>query len=519
MRRWISILTFYFVISNSFCFISGQTSAPGGADQSPTTLIKIRNVEKLLGDVEKLMPSAPGSSTNQQIAMVRTMLMGSDWIDSERSVVAGVFSKGLQTNVVALIPFRAPNLLIEKALNAVARKNYYLTVIPPQPAFTVDPAVEEILAKASMTASSGNLSLEISTGKLAVMAEPQMAAVIMGMTAAQQTPTQAGQPQLSPQDMQAVMNDMLNLLKQAETLRLGIDFSGNIFTLYMDVDALPNTLLAHILDDSGSTTQLMDYPIDMPIQFRSRAHNTSEMMNLVGSGFDSIYRLIGIDINSMKEINQALTGEQAGGLQLSANGLALEAISVLQPGINGEDFLRYKYLPFLERANLQLSNLVPQQNGQPRAQIYERTADSVAAGINVVGVRAKANAMKPTDDKIAGILDKQIFELRLAAVGNLLFIATDDAKMEELINKSRSLAPAPAHGPMFQVNIKLGAVMKALTPSIQTGGTPSAALPDDLGNITMQAEMKNGHLTSQTSFNLDEMKKLAAHLKTLTVKK
>lgn len=517
MRRWISILTFYFVISNSFCFLSGQTSAPGGADQSPTTLIKIRNVEKLLGDVEKLMPSAPGSSTNQQIAMVRTMLMGSDWIDSERSVVAGVFSKGLQTNVVALIPFRAPNLLIEKALNAVARKNYYLTVIPPQPAFTVDPAVEESLAKASLTASSGNLSLEISTGKLAVMAEPQIAAFIMGMTAAQPNPAQASQPQLSPQDMQAVINEMVNMLKQAETLRLGIDFSGNIFTLYLDIDALPNTLLAHILDDPGSPTRLTDYQIDMPIQFRTRAHNTSDMMNLAGSGFDRIYRLIGIDINNMKEINQALTGEQAGGLQLSANGLALETISVLQPGINGEDFLRNKYLPFLEGANLQLSNLVPQQNSQPPVQTYERTADSTVAGIKVMGV--KINAIKPPDEKIAGLFAKQIFQLRLAAFDNLLFIASDDARMEALINKSRALAPAPAYGPMFRVDIKLGALMKGLVSVMPSGGTNPDALQDELGNITMQAEMKNGQLTSQTSLNIDEMKKLAANLKTLSVKK
>jgi hypothetical protein len=517
MRRWISILTFYFVISHSFCFLSVQTTTPGGADQSLTTLIKIRNVEKLLGDLEKLTPATPGSSTNQQLAMARMMLMGSNWIDPERSVVAGMFSEGLKTNVVALIPFHTPNIMIEKALNAVARKSYYLTVIPPQPAFNIDPAVEESLAKASMTASSGNLTLEISAGKLAVMAESQMAAVIMGMAAAQQNPIQAGQPQLSPQDMQAVMNDMFNLLKQAETLRLGIDFSGNIFTLYMDVDALPNTLLAHILDDPGGATGLMNYPVDMPIQFRSRAHNTSEIMNLFGSGFESIYRLIGIDINSMKEINQALTGEQSGGLQLSANGLALEEISVLQPGINGEDFLRNKYLPFLERANQQLSNPATQPNGNLPAQIYERTGDSVVAGINVVGVRAKANTMKLPDDKIARLLDKQIFEMRLAAVGNLLLIAPDDAKMEALFNKSRNLAPAPTHSPMFQVDIKLGDVVKALAPAIQTGGTPSVALPDGLGNITMQAEMKNGHLTSQTSFNIDEMKRLAANLKTLSV--
>jgi hypothetical protein len=521
MRRWISNLTFCFVFSASICCLSAQTAKPGDADQSPTLLLKIRNVEKLLGDFEKLMPSTPGSSSNQQLAMVRTMLMGSNWIDSERSVVAGVFSEGAKTNVVALIPFRTPNILFEKALNAVARKNYYLSVIPPQPAFTINPAVEESLAKASMTHSSGNLALEISASKLAVMAEPQMVAFITGAAAAQRNPTQAGQPQLSPQDMQAVMIDMLTMLKQVETLRLGIDFSDNIFTLYLDVDALPNTLLAHILTDPGSVTRLTNYSIDMPIQFRTRAYDTSDMMNLLGSGFDKIYRLIGVDINNMKEMNKALTGEQAGGIQLSANGLAIESVSVLQPGINGEDFLRNKYLPFLEGTNLQLSNLVSQPTGQPSAKIYERTADSVVAGINVMGVKIKLDAAtKPPDPKIAGIFNKLAFEMRLAAVGNLLLASSNDARMEALINKSRtSLTPAPAQGPMFRVDIKLGAFLKGIASLMPSGGTAPAALPDDLGNITIKADMKNGQLTSQTSFNIDEMKKLAANFKTLSIPK
>jgi hypothetical protein len=72
---------------------------------------------------------------------------------------------------------------------------------------------------------------------------------------------------------------------------------------------------------------------------------------------------------------------------------------------------------------------------------------------------------------------------------------------------------------MFRVDMKLGAFMKGIASLMPSGGTTPAALPDDLGNITMQAEMKNGQLTSQTSFNIDEMKKLAANFKTLSVRK
>ena len=74
---------------------------------------------------------------------------------------------------------------------------------------------------------------------------------------------------------------MLKTLRQAETFRYGLDLSGDILTLQLDIDALPNTPLASALIDPGGDSRLMNYPIDAPLQFRSRAHNMTGMMNLL----------------------------------------------------------------------------------------------------------------------------------------------------------------------------------------------------------------------------------------------
>jgi hypothetical protein len=90
--------------------------------------------------------------------------------------------------------------------------------------------------------------------------------------------------------------------------------------------------------------------------------------------------------------------------------------------------------------------------------------------------------------------------------------------MEVLINKAHSFTPTPAHGPMFRLDMKLGAFIKEFSSLLPTGGTP-AVLPDDLGDISVQVEIQNGQLAAQISLNIAEIKKLASSLKAPAVMK
>lgn len=506
-----------------FCTLAGlvtglmplAANAQEENDQSPLLLVKIRNIEQLLSDVEKLIPPDQNAQVTKQIGMVRMMLQGTDWIDPERSIVVGIFMKDAKINGVVLIPFRKPNPGFQQSLNAIGRADYYVTTFPPQQAFTVSPSVEESLFKASIAPSHGSLVVEAPAGKLLSMFEAPMAAALKKMEEAQSAqPTQPGAPPINPQ---AVVSDILNVLKQADTVRFGMDFSGNVFSLLFGVDAVPNTLLANALVDPDGETRLMDYPIDMPLQFRSRAPMAG-MVELQKLVYGKLYSQLGINFDDLAEFTKSFTGEMAGGLKIDANGLSMEVISILQPGINGEDFLQKTYLPWLERSNQQISKLIAKNANPPRAPFYKRTADSTVSGIKVAGIKANLDAVIPPNAKKPEILDKMSFEMRLAAVGDMLLIASNDAQIEELIKIARSLVKTPAHGPTFQFDMNLGAFLKDIK-SLLPPGQNTFVVPDNLGNVTMTAEMKDGQVNSRLSFNIDEIKKLVKIGKAQTVTK
>jgi hypothetical protein len=261
----------------------------------------------------------------------------------------------------------------------------------------------------------------------------------------------------------------------------------------------------------------MNYNSDMPIQFRSRAHDMTNLLNLMGSAFGSFYRRLGLDFEKMGDMAKSFTGETAGGMRISSSGLALETISILQPGVNGEAFLSNTYLPWLANYSLQMSNLTAQQTGKPPAPIYERTADSMVAGVKVMGVKPALSALVPSEKRKAGILDNMAFEIRIAAVGDLMFMASDDAKLEGLINRARSLKKSPAQGPISRIDLELGTFFKEIQALSPSAGA-SVVWPDNLGKLTTYVEMHNGKLITRTSFSLDDLRKLSTSFKAQTTK-
>jgi hypothetical protein len=496
-------------------FIPMAASAQGGTNQKPQLLIKIRNIDEFLNNIEKLIPRAQGSGSLLPTAMARGMLQGTDWIDPQRSIVAGMVSKDARSKWVILIPFRSANPKFQSVTGAIAGEDYYLATFPPEPGFTVNPAIKESLLSASAAAATGSLVIEAAVGQLLDAAEPQLSAAMKNMPTLPQV--QKGQSGMSPQESLEIVTGMLKTLRQAETLRFGLDLSGDILTLQLDIDARPNTPLASALIDSGGDSRLMNYPIDAPLQFRSRAYDKTGMIGLLGSSLGSFYRRIGLDFDRIGEMTKYFTGETASGMKISSDGFVVETISVLQPGINGEAFLSNTYLPWLENVSLQMSNLAAQQTGKPAAPLYKRTADSTVAGIKVMGVKANVNAIIPPEQQQAGIFKNLAFEMRIAAVGDMMFAASSDAKLESLITRSRGLTKSPAHGPAIRVDLKIGELFKSIQ-SLSPSAKGPAVWPDNLGNLTMNVEISNGKLATRTSFSIDDLRKLSEAAKSIAPK-
>ncbi len=483
--------------------------AQNAADQAPQLLIKIRDINQLMSDIEKLTPPDQGPAASQQIAMLRGMLQGTDWIDPGRSIVAGMVTGGPETRWIVMIPFLTANPNFQMAYGAIAGEDYYMTAFPPQPGFVLGPGVKEILLNASAAATASDLVVEAAASEFLTVAGPKFAAAIQNRAASQAA--SGGQTVMNAQETQAMLDNFLATFKQVKTLRLGLDLSDTFFTLQLDIDALPDTFLAGLLTDQGDNTRLAGYQTESPFRFRTRSYNVSGMMQLMGSGLGQVYRQMGLDFEELAEMTKSFTGEMAGGMQLAPSGTVYEMVYVFQPGVDGRAFIADVYLPWFERYNRQMAAFVAQQSGQPLATIYERTADSTVAGTKVIGVKTNFAAMVPPGAENTPLLTdgQQIFETRLAAVGDLMLITSDDARMEKLVATVRGLQDAPAQGPMARFDMDLGTFMADLR-NLMPPGTDSTTWPEDLGRLSMQAAMQNGNLTTRTRFNIDDLSKLSA---------
>jgi hypothetical protein len=258
---------------------------------------------------------------------------------------------------------------------------------------------------------------------------------------------------------------------------------------------------------------LMSFSSDMPIQIRSRSQNVAGMLNLMTeSGINSVYRKLGIDFDKLGDVTKQLTGEMAGGMNISSSGFATKFIYILKPGVDGNAFISNTYLPWLENYSSQVLNLASQQNGAPPVKVYKRTTDSTVAGVKVRGVKADFGAILPPEAQNNVTLKKLAVEIRLAAIGDLMLLAPSDAQLEDLINKSRALKSSPAQGPVILADVNLGALIKGIQSLMPSTGKPFA-LPEDLGNITISGDMDKGKLATRTSFNIDLLRKLSAVMK------
>ena len=136
--------------------------------------------------------------------------------------------------------------------------------------------------------------------------------------------------------------------------------------------------------------------------------------------------------------------------------------------------------------------------------MFARTPDSSVAGVKVMGV--KTNIVTP-NSKGGNPFDNLALEMRMAAKDDLMFIASDDAKIEKFINGTRSLIHSPAGGPTGRLTLDLSALLRNIQ-SLLPAGQSSVALPDNLGIISSEFEMKNGALRTRTSFNTEALGKL-----------
>lgn len=481
---------------------------PATGAGEPPLLVKIGDVERLIRDVEALTPA--DSPVRAQVGMLRALVGGTGWLDPARPVVAGVLEAGPRPALVALVPYAAPNPQFQAAFGAAAREGYYLLSFPPRPGTlpAIDPALEQALLRASAVRPPVNLVLEIPAALLLARMKPQIDAALAKVGEAEPAPSGSGGVVIPPDEVRAMMGDMLGLVGQAETLRLGMEVEGEALSLVMDVEAGRDTALGRLFVDPGGETRLGEVAADMPLRFWSRAPEMSGMMELAELAYGRLYRRMGFDPGELSALAEAFTGEMSGGMRLDAEGIAMRGIYVLRPGVDGSAYIEQTYLPFLDRYAGRVAALAAAADRPAPAALYERTADSTVAGLRVVGLRMNPGALPGAGaDGPDNPLEQLPFEVRMAASGDLLLFASSDAGIADLAARAAALAPVPAAGPTSRMEIDLGALLEGVR-QIAPPRPGAAALPPLSGKMTVEVDMRDGGMHSRTRFDIGQLTRM-----------
>lgn len=491
-----------------FCSLVAAALPAARAQEDPgqnlLLLVKIPDIEKLLGNIQNLVSGTPAQNESAQMDNIRMMLGGTDWIDTKRSITLGVVMENSKTSILALVPFLTPNDLFRNMYNAQEGPDYYLIPLPPQQGFLSNPVLEGKLAEASGKPVAGCLVVEAAAGDLLAIAEPMMEASLAKMP---EIPGEDGsEAELSSKELGTIMHEMFAIMKQAETLRFGIDIDENSFDILMDIDAMPGTDLAATFIDMGGNSRLMEYPLGMPVEYHTRAYNISGTRNLMRSYLETVYGMLGTDVEMDKvlEMSSITTGETAAGIDITPTGLILKMAGVLTPGTDGEAFIRDSYIPLMESYGRNLSNMAAKESENSPTITIERTEDSLVGPTKVMGVKVLIHA---ASGKNRGGGNFMNIELRMASLGDLLFIASSDAEIQNLIDGTRDLAPVPAGSPTGRLVLDLTKLMHNLKPLL-TEGQPAPGYPDDLGKVATSFDLRDGKMTTRTSLDIDLIRKL-----------
>jgi hypothetical protein len=516
IRRRIQIAAVWWVLA--FFMMGGMLPAYGQTAPdaaSPSLLIKIRNIDQMLQDIDALMPSNPGTDASSQTAMIKGMLQGTDWIDPSRSIVAGMNYDGQVTSWLVLVPFQAPNENFQGAYGAIAGEDYYVMRFPPMPEMKLSDPERDYLVQASRQSSEANILAEFAAHDVLLQSEDQIEAAIQGM-AANATNSDAQAP-FTPEEMQIMVRDFMAAFKQVDTLRLGLNIDAEALLLLMDVKGTQGSYLSGLLTDQKTDVRLGAYQPDYPMQFRSRAYNMAGVMQMLGASFGQIYNKMGFDFDELAEIAKGLTGEMAGGMALDQNGMTFEMIYALHDTVNGEAYLTQVYLPWFEKYNRRMAALMEDQTGQPVTPLYERMPDTTVAGKNVIGVRTRFPAMTPAGNQLPANAILQDYQTRMTAVGDLILAASSDATIAKMIDQVDGFQKAPAEGPLAAFSMDMGAYLRGLQSLMPDSGQ-ALAIPADIGDLTMQATMQDSELTTRTRINVQDIQQMVTLFASLSAR-
>ncbi len=507
----LSILTVFFIlwlflISPGFC---QDSSAPADI------VIKVGRVEKLLEIIDKTAQSMNNQGQAAPSMFLRSMLQGTDWIDPERAIVIGaVFNPAAEkdTSAAALIPFRKPNENFKTNYNAIAGSDYYIFALPPGQGGVVSDPMEEALITASLSAPEGLVSADIAAARLIDKAEPQIKAKLQKLG---QQVAQAPETDMDPEQTKQMLSALIETGRQVRRLSFGMDSSKGDFVFFFNIGALANSRLAEVFKSAGEDKDLLlaDYTRDYPVHFRSKPYDVNAVMDLLDTHFGPLYQQMGIDFGKLTRIMQYFSGEAAGGIAFDSNGVTMEVIAGLDEKQEvPQDYLETVYIPWLLDYGQAMADYLNEQSPEIKlGPLFQPMPASEVAGHSVNGVRFNMPSTGPEPQ-----MDFE-FEMRMTRLDSMILMASDDDRLERLIDKAKHFEKRKAGGPFMEMDIDLDAYLGGIYQLMPDQVKPDKTEIPELGDLTYTLDMAGEKLESRYTVAIADVQKMASYFKALSV--
>jgi tetratricopeptide (TPR) repeat protein len=490
----------------------GQSVAASDAD----IIVKLSRIEETFnlidGFAQRAQPS--GSAPTMPTAMLRGMLMGTDWIDPQRPIVIGIRMTEPQPQMSAYIPFRSPNQNFQSAYQATVRDNYYLMTLPPGQGGAIAPALESTLVKAAAIAPEGRLDLQIDVADLLRNNRDQIDQALKQweaqINAQGLDSTTEGKSAINTTDMRQAMADLLVLLEQVQNLGMNLDFNDSDFTLTNLVKAKAQTPLAQTLVAGGDTTQLDTYKPSAPIVFRSRSFEFGQLFKVMVAPMQKIYRQMGIDFEALAAIAELFSGEAAGGISYQKDTARFEFIAVLKEEDKDQNFAEKIYLPWQIKYHQDLNAFLAQESGQKFDGFVKRTPDTTVAGRKVVGLRARTQLAPTQSTGGDQISITQEYALRMTTSNNLFLAAPDDKRLAEMLKIVKDFSILPSKGPIVTGTVDLDAYLAFILSMFPSGA--QIPTPPQLSPLNFTMDAQDGTARASMKLKTDDLHKFVTYL-------
>ncbi len=506
-----AFLIIFFIFTACF-----SVNAAEKAENHPDIIIKISRLHQAIEVIDNMAAVDIDQPTSAPSFLLRSALFGTDWIDPARSIVIGINFDDMDSNakptMAALIPYIRKNDDFHISYGAVSKIDHYLITLPPGEGGVISNQMALDLARASLKKQDGLLTMELAASQLLNKADNQIQKMLLELDS--KTGNQTTSPDdLTPEDINQLLNGLIKAAKQLETFSMGINISASELIIFSDALALKKTDLSKLFTRSAAskTSRMGKYTPNHQINFKSTSYDVKGMITFLNEIFGKFYKKIGLDLASLESMASHFTGEVAGGMSFNDAGMDIEMIAVLNDTEKtGTEFLASVYLPWIMDYGQKIATFYNQQTpGKPIKNIFSKTPESNLNGNKVFGINCEIPLTLPDNTKA----DKIKFNLRTTAVGNLLLTASNDDRLKQLIKIAAMLEKRPYDGPLMKMDLDLGAYLDAvqkMMPETESGMNVNLS---NLGSIIYTFDIGKGKLSNKYVIQIDDIRSMVSAFK------